>query len=973
MSNETKSTVKEFLYEHKWLLWIVRVVAFPFWLVYKIISFIMSFSKLIMNICLIVLLVGIIAGGYIYGQYSNMYEEACEEAYEKLANLSEDNFHMLSNTLIYDSKGKKIGEIDSGSYHYVKIKNISPYIQNGYIANEDKRFKQHAGIDLQSLTRAAIALYRNSGKITQGGSTITQQVIKNNLLTQEQSYGRKLTEVFLAPALEQKFNKAEIMEFYCNSNYYGNQCYGVETASRFYFGCSAKDVTLAQAAMLCGISIRPNDYNPVASMENATKRKEQVLAKMREQEYITEKEYKKALKEKIKVVGVDDTASSENYMVSYAIDCATLQLMADEGFEFKYTFGTSAEQKEYKKKYSKAYSEKSAEIRAGGFRIYTSLNSKLQKKLQNSVTNTLKSFTEKNKKTKKYALQSAAMCIDNETQYVVAVVGGRSAKDQYNRAFLSTRQPGSTIKPLLDYGPAVDNNVIHGSSIYNDTQVYWDENNKKSYSPKNSGGSYHGSVTIREALARSLNTVAFQVFKKTGIDNCTSYLDKLKFTSLSYADMSAPAISLGGFTNGVTINDMCRGYATLENSGQMSSRTCIKKIDHETKGTLYEAPSKEDSETEVYSADTSYIMKDIMQGTFNEGYGTGHSGYNDEQIYAGKTGTTSSSKDAWFCGFSAYYTTAVWIGYDTPRAMPGMYGNTYPLKIWTSFMNNIHAKLEKKNFEIPSSVQLRQVSNGSMLKNTKEIKYSDKKRYYSQRPAGYDYFSTLNKKRNTEWKTNYKLENAKKVAEKAVTEFEKYKIESVEEALAFEQKYENVITIIEDIPDEYEQSTYKERAAKKYETLNEEVMTSWRDAISEYEAEQQEEREKQAKIDAENAMNKAQETLKKNRIKKLQWYTDKLNKRSYYSSVTKLLIKDGEKALKRVKGYSEYDSMEFAWNAAVDRAKALPEAPETPEVARSGEDNKKIDKDKYTDPTAKPTATPEPTEEPVETAVPQAQ
>ena len=430
MSNEieNESAIKTFLYEHKWLLWIVRVLAFPFWLVYKIITFIMNFSKLILNICLILLLVAIIGGSFAYAQVWPMYEEASEEAYDKLTNLSEDNFHMLSNTLIFDSKGKKIGEIDSGSYQYVKIKNISPYIQNGYIATEDRRFKQHGGINLQSLTRAALALWRHDGAITQGGSTITQQVIKNNLLTQEQSYGRKLTEVLLAPSLEQKFNKAEIMEFYCNSNYYGNQCYGVETASQYYFGCSAKDVTLGQAAMLCGVSNRPNDYNPIASMELATQKEKEVLDNMKKEGYITEKEYNKAIKEKIKIVGLDDTASSENYMVSYAIDCATLQLMETEGFEFKYTFETSAEQKEYKKKYSKAYSEKAAEIRAGGFKIYTSLNSKIQKKLQDSVSNTLSSFTEKNKKTKKYALQSAAMCIDNNTQYVVAVVGGRSKK-----------------------------------------------------------------------------------------------------------------------------------------------------------------------------------------------------------------------------------------------------------------------------------------------------------------------------------------------------------------------------------------------------------------------------------------------------------------------------------------------------------------------------------------------------------------
>ena len=188
--------LKQFIEDHTWAKNITRVVAFPFWLIYKLITFIMNFSKVIINVCLIILLIGAVVGGIVFAKIKPMYEQASEEAYDKLTNLSADNFHMLSNTVIYDKNGKKIGEINSGSYQYVDIKNISSYIQNGYIATEDKHFKTHAGIDLQSLTRAALALVRHNGEITQGGSTITQQVIKNNLLTQEQSYSRKLTEVW---------------------------------------------------------------------------------------------------------------------------------------------------------------------------------------------------------------------------------------------------------------------------------------------------------------------------------------------------------------------------------------------------------------------------------------------------------------------------------------------------------------------------------------------------------------------------------------------------------------------------------------------------------------------------------------------------------------------------------------------------------------------------------------------------------
>lgn len=955
-----KEQIEKLRAEKRWFDITCKIITFPFYLLYHILNFILTFSKVILNVILLLMVVFGIVGGIFYAKMLPMYQDASEQAYEKLSNLNENSFHMFSNTVVYDKDGKKIGEIDSGSYKYVKINKISDYIQYGYIATEDKKFMEHGGIDLQSILRAGISLITNKGEITQGGSTITQQVIKNNLLTQEQSFGRKMTEVLLAPALERKYNKADIMEFYCNSNFYGNQCYGVETASKFYFGCSAKDVSLAQAAMLCGISNSPNRYNPIASMKLAKEKQTQVLNNMLEQGYITQKQYDKAKKEEITIVGLDTSASSENYMVSYAIDRAAIQLMKDNGFKFQYVFSTQEDQDNYTKKYSAEYSKRSAEIRAGGYKIYTSLNPKIQKRLQKSVSRTLSTFTEKSKKTKKYALQSAAMCIDNESQYVVAVVGGRTNNDEYNRAFLSKRQPGSTIKPLLDYAPAVDNGVINGSSIINDHKVYWDSTNPKSYSPSNSGGGYRGNVSIREALARSINTVAFQVFKEVGSDIAMDYLNKLQFSSLSYADNTAPAVSLGGFTYGVTINDMCRGYATLENNGKMSSRTCLVKIEHETNGTVYQAPDLEDSETEVYSADTAFIMKDMMQGTFNESYGTGHAGYNDKQIYAGKTGTTSSNKDAWFCGFSSYYTTAVWIGYDTPRKMPGMYGSTYPLRIWSSFMDGLHSKKEKANFEIPETIELRRVSGGNLTDSAKEINYDETKRYYSQRPGGYDYYSQQNNDRKSTWEKEYKLSAAKKEAEKAVAAFEKYKIKDVKTASAFESEYDEVMAVIAKIPDEYEQGPYKERVAAKYNSLKDVVKKKWQKAIDEEKEAEADKQQKQQKIDAEDAATEANNTLKANRIKKAKWYIDALKKRKYYTNTTKALIKDGKKAIERLKGYSEYNSYKSSFDSAVERAEKLPKKQETPDIPGSGSDNSEVDPNKYTDPTATPTETPVP-------------
>lgn len=290
-----------------------------------------------------------------------------------------------------------------------------------------------------------------------------------------------------------------------------------------------------------------------------------------------------------------------------------------------------------------------------------------------------------------------------------------------------------------------------------------------------------------------------------------------------------------------------------------------------------------------------------------------------------------------------------------------MYGGTYPLKIWSSFMNNIHKNLEKKNFFIPETIELRRISGGNYTESKKEISYSDKKTYYSQRPGGYDYYSQQNNDKKVQWEKDYKLQQTKDEAEKVVSEFENYKIKKAKDAINFEQEYNNVIAVIEKIPDEYEQAPYKERAMTKYTSLKKTAMEKWQDAIKEYKEQEAEKKEKQQKIDAEDAANKAKETLKENRIKKIQWYIDALNKRSYYTSVTKLLIKDGKKALKKVKGYSEYDELKKNFDEAVKRAEKLPEKAEEPEIKQGSDDNKKIDPGQYNEATPTPAPTPTPT------------
>lgn len=680
----------------------------------------------VMGILASVMVIGGIVGLCVYVKVLPMFTEAREEVFDKLVHLSKDDFIMKEDTVVYDANGKKVGSVNAGSYKYVSINDISPYIYDGYIAVEDKRFRTHGGVDLVATMRAGVSLLKHNMEITQGGSTITQQVIKNNLLTQNKSYTRKIAEILLAPTIESKFTKAQIMEFYCNSNFYGNKCYGVGAASRYYFGKKCADLEPQEAAMLIGLSNSPASYNPVLHPQAALKKRNRVLKTMCNDGVITPKEYKAAVKKKLNIKQLSEEGSSnETYVISYAIHCAAISLMEKEDFKFKYVFDSKEDYQKYNKTYSKAYSEKIESIRSGGYKIYTSINMKKQKKLQKSVDEGLAFNKEKDNDSGKYALQGAAVCVNNETGYVEAVVGGRGKNDQYNRAYLAARQSGSAIKPLIDYTPGFESGMYSPSTIVND--------NKFTNGPSNAGGAYYGSVHIREAVARSLNTVAWQVLDNISVKYGLSFLDKLHFHNISYIDNDNMALSLGGFTEGVRVVDMAKGFSTLANNGSFSDRTCVKKIEHVSDGVVYK---NNNEKTQVYSEDAAWMMTDVLKGVFNESYGTGRKlKLENGQICAGKTGTTNSSKDVWFCGYTKYYTTVVWAGYDTPRAMPGASGASIPGVIWKDYMDKIHEKLKPQDFTMPSTISLAKYdSAGNIIEGTAVAGSKT-------RPAGMDYFS----------------------------------------------------------------------------------------------------------------------------------------------------------------------------------------------------------------------------------------
>lgn len=856
-----------------------------------------------LSLCLITVVAIIIAK--FYPEYKNIKQNA----YEKLSNMTEDSFKRAGNTEIYDKDGNIIGKYGNEKYEYISFQDISKYIVNGYIAKEDRNFLNHHGVDYKAILRAGYSYIKHKGVITQGGSTITQQVIKNNLLTSEQTYQRKITEIMLARALEKQYNKNQIMEFYCNSNYFGNGCYGVQAASQYYFGCDAKDISLGNAAILVATSNLPNVYNPIVNYDLSLEKRNDVLDDMLTCQYISQEEYDEAVAEKPTIVKQQSSEIKETYLTTYALHCTALKIMKKEGFDFKYTYQTEQEYEEYKKDYDEKYNNTVEAVRSGGYKIYTSLNQNIQKKLQQSIGSNLSEFQERNENDEMYALQSAGVCVDNNSNMVVAIVGGRNNEGYYNRGYQAKRQSGSAIKPLLDYAPAINEGVVSCGTVVKDEEISID-----GYSPLNANRKYIGDVSVRSALFNSINTIAVKLYTETGKETALSYLADMHFHSMSYADMIAPSIAIGGFTNGVAVDEMAKGYSTLANGGKYSENTCIYKIIDSNNEIIYQS---DDATTEVFNEDTAFMMTDMMQQTFKENGGAGNKYQTDKQIYVGKTGTTNDTKDVWFCGYSAYYTTAIWIGYDTPREMENMQSATYPTKIWVDFMQDLHKNLAPKEFMIPNTVKL--------MNNQGDIKDIDyNKDVYESRPYGYDYISMISyekvQQRKKEEENKIILEEAKT----AVEEFEQFQITSIEEAQSFADLYNETYEKVSKVSDDSEKESLMKRISYKYDLLSGEVVDKWNEAIDSYNQVAQEQRNSENILKKQESIEAAEQNRKEQYINLVKWYIEKLNERTYYTDYIKELVLGADEALSNCVGFDEYEELKQELDTAENYVMSLP-------------------------------------------------
>lgn len=624
-------------------------------------------------------------GYYFFGGYAKEVKELKTEAERLVKRSTQETFRGYQTSVVYASDGSVISTLkESRDAYYLAYDDIPSDAVAAIVSIEDKKFYRHNGVDYWALLRAVKAMIEN-GKVTQGGSTITMQLARNVFISQERTWQRKVEEIFIARSLEEKYTKDQIMEFYLNNIYFGNGYYGIESASRGYFNCGVDELSLSQIAFLCAIPNNPTLYDPVTNMDNTLARRDRILRNMQEDGKISEVEYANAVMEEI-VLNRSSSGKQNDYVETYAYYCATRALMEQQGFTFCYEFDSDEAEEAYDAAYDEMYTACQTQLYTGGYEIYTSLDLTLQEELQASVDDTLAGFTEENEEGV-YTLQASAVCIDNGNGYVKAIVGGRSqdfAEYTLNRAYQSYRQPGSAIKPLTIYTPLFEQGYYTPESVVVDEPI--------EDGPSNSNGTYLGEVTLRTAVEKSINTIAWKLYEELTPEVGLSYLEKMNFARLDEEDYRL-ATSLGGFTNGVSALEMASAYAAIANDGLYRQPTCIVKI-LDASGNVVYASTQE--EQEVYKKNAARMMTDVLEGVFTDGTAKGLG--LSVMPCAGKTGTTNDQKDGWFVGYTRYYTTSVWVGYDMPRKMDDLMGNTYPGKIWQSFMEQAHEGKEILDF-----------------------------------------------------------------------------------------------------------------------------------------------------------------------------------------------------------------------------------------------------------------------------------
>ena len=560
---------------------------------------------------------------------------------------------------------------------WCSIYEIPNNLKNAFIAIEDKRFYEHDGVDWLRTSKALLNYVFKFDKSGYGGSTITQQLIKNITGENDFSPKRKLEEIFRALNIEKRMSKNEILESYLNVVYMSENCYGVCAASKVYFNKDLNELTLAECASLASIVQNPSKYDPYSNPKNNVKRRNIVLKEMLSQSFITLDEYNDAINEDLNVNSKIDNFKSSG----------------------TYSWYTEALIKEVTEDLSKTYNlnERSARqlILKGGLNVYALLDPDLQSYAEKVYANNKAYFENQNGT---YP-QSSCVVIDPYTSDILAIVGGVGKKEGnliYNRAYQAKRPLGSVIKPLSVYSPALEQNIINYSTVYDDTPIKLLNNE---YWPKNSPNKYRGLVPISYAVEHSINTVAVKVLKDLSIDTSMKYLNKFNIHTDEERDYNESSIALGQLTYGDTLLNVTNAYTSFANGGYISTpKTYLYVTDNNGNKIL----EKESTTKKVISEESAYIMTMMLKNVVDSGTAS-YLTLKDIVETAGKTGTTSNNEDKWFVGYTPYYVCGVWTGYDTPVAMN--YIKNPSCLIFDNIMNYAHKNLDcAKGFDEPIGI-----------------------------------------------------------------------------------------------------------------------------------------------------------------------------------------------------------------------------------------------------------------------------
>ncbi|MDL2289239.1 PBP1A family penicillin-binding protein [Clostridia bacterium OttesenSCG-928-F22] len=607
--------------------------------------------------------------------------------------------------LIYDKDDNKIANVYGKENRInVSIEDIPEHMKQAVLAIEDIRFYEHGGIDFRRLFGAIIADIK-SGSLKEGGSTLSQQLIKMSHLTNEKTFTRKIKEAVLAIQLEQNFTKDEILEMYLNYNYFGNGAYGVEAASQAYFGKHVSEITVSEAATLAAILKSPTNYAPHTNPEKSLERRNLVISQMEKYGFLTPSQASQAKAEKVTV-----TENEQSYPYGYYTDTILI--------EAAQVLGITVD-----------------EVQSGGYRIYTSMDTALQEYLEQLNQNDALFPAAAADGVK---CESAIVVLSPNSNEVVAMTGGRShsARRSFNRATQLYRQPGSTIKPPLVFAPALDEGYTSSTILYDAPQDF------NGYSPSNYGGTYNGYVSLKDVVAKSLNVPSVQILQDIGIQKAQKYASSvgIEFTG---SDNNL-AIALGGFTNGVTPMQLAGSYAPFSNGGNYTSPTCIRKIENSTGDEVYTNKYRSES---VLSEDNAFIMTDMLQRTAETG--TARRLTSVGIPIAAKTGTTGipgkgENKDAWVVAYNPEYTISVWMGFDNTdeaHCLPqNITGGTLPTELAAKVFQYLYPTGTAPDFKAPDSVVEVKIDNSALINNQELVLATNNTKQASLRT---DYF-TLN-------------------------------------------------------------------------------------------------------------------------------------------------------------------------------------------------------------------------------------